>query len=93
MCRVESPCRSSVGGDEVWGDARRTSAGIGGADVQREAGEGAGGIVVLPWRRPPEQGRGDHTRLWGAMGDVPLDVVYVIFVGAELEMEDTFGPQ
>ncbi len=29
-------------------------------------------------------GGGEHARLWGTMGNVPLDVLYVILVGAEL---------
>lgn len=32
-----------------------------------------------------------HRHLWGVMARVPLDVVYIILVKAELELEDTFN--
>jgi hypothetical protein len=36
------------------------------------------------------RGGEEHLDLWRAMADVPLDVVYIILVKAELEIEETF---
>jgi hypothetical protein len=35
---------------------------------------------------------GTHARMWALMADVPLDVVYIFLVCAELEMPETFNP-
>jgi hypothetical protein len=35
---------------------------------------------------------GPHARMWGLMADVPVAVVYIILVGADLEMPETFKP-
>jgi hypothetical protein len=39
------------------------------------------------------RGGGEHARLWGLMGDVPVDVVYIILLSAELEIEETLKPE
>jgi hypothetical protein len=38
------------------------------------------------------RGGGEHAGLWGLMGKVPMDVVYIILVKADLELEETFRP-
>ncbi len=39
------------------------------------------------------KGGGEQARMWGVMADVPVDVVYIILVKAELEIEETFKPR
>ncbi len=39
------------------------------------------------------KGEGEHAHLWGLIADVPVDLLYIILVAAELEMEETFKPK